>query len=223
MKNDARLMSGKNLSAPSSQHGERDARNSDATAVIAATSTASCQSESEFGGGYSSLTGSQRLGVTDLGRGEVRPSVATTFAGPNERLMACHRYSRVVRVLAVIDAMLVLFGASAFTPLILMIWGPIAGYLSSNFKLRASYTFLFYYGLRVAWDIGWLLSGGITWIVVWVFLFTDVAALGLVYFYLALLRRCTEAEREQLRNPNTAWASAFFPLTVSGSPSREAL
>lgn len=42
-------------------------------------------------------------------------------------------------------------------------WGPIAGYLSSNFQLRATYTFLFYYGLRVIWDIGWLLSGGITW------------------------------------------------------------
>ena len=44
-----------------------------------------------------------------------------------------------------------------------MIWGPIAGYLSSNFKLSAAYTFLFYYGLRISWDIGWLLSGGITW------------------------------------------------------------
>lgn len=44
-----------------------------------------------------------------------------------------------------------------------MIWGPIAGYVSSNFKLNAAYTFLFYYALRISWDIGWLLSGGITW------------------------------------------------------------
>jgi len=29
--------------------------------------------------------------------------------------------------------------------------------------MRAAYTFLFYYGMRISWDIGWLLSGGITW------------------------------------------------------------
>lgn len=57
-----------------------------------------------------------------------------------------------------------------------------------------------------------------TRVLVWVLLFTDVAALGLVYFYLALLRRCTGAEVEQLRDTNTVWASAFFPLTVSGTP-----
>lgn len=48
-------------------------------------------------------------------------------------------------------------------PLILMLWGPIAGYVSSTFRLRATYAFLFYYSLRVSWDMGWLLSGGITW------------------------------------------------------------
>lgn len=46
----------------------------------------------------------------------------------------------------------------------------------------------------------------------WVFLFADAVALVLVYFYLALLRRCTAAEMAQLRDPNTAWASAFFPV-----------
>lgn len=34
---------------------------------------------------------------------------------PSERLLACHRYSRAVRVLAVLDAVVVLYGASAFT------------------------------------------------------------------------------------------------------------
>lgn len=49
-------------------------------------------------------------------------------------------------------------------------------------------------------------------IVVWVFLFTDVAASGLVYFYLGVLRRCTAAEVEQLRDPNT-----IFPLFSPGT------
>eukprot|EP00904_Undaria_pinnatifida_P011478 jgi/Undpi1/7460/HiC_scaffold_22.g09933.m1 len=112
----------------------------------------------------------------------------------SEKLLACHKYSRAVRVLAVLDAVVVLYGASAFTPLILMIWGPIAGYVSSTFRLRAANAFLFYYGLRVCWDIGWLLSGGITWIVVWVFLVTNAAASGLVYLYVVLLRKCTPSE-----------------------------
>lgn len=51
--------------------------------------------------------------------------------------------------------------------------------------------------------------------VIWVFLFTDVAASGLVYFYLGVLRRCTAAEVEQLRDPHTA-----FPLFVSSSSTR---
>ncbi|CAM9177214.1 unnamed protein product [Laminaria digitata] len=131
--------------------------------------------------------------------------------------MACHQYSRAVRVLAVLDAVVVLYGASAFTPLVLMLWGPIAGYVSSTFRLKAANAFLFYYGLRVCWDIGWLLSGGITWVVVWIFLVTDAAASGLVYLYLVMLRKCTPSEIAQLRDPNASWASAFFPFTSSGT------
>lgn len=56
-------------------------------------------------------------------------------------------------------------------------------------------------------------------IVVWVFLFTDVAASGLVYFYLGLLRGCTPAEVERLRDPSTALATSFFPLFVSRTQS----
>eukprot|EP00752_Nemacystus_decipiens_P002482 g2334.t2 len=173
--------------------------------VTTATSTSSYQSGGEYGGGgYSSLASAEYRGngliplePTDPSQDHdrVQFSAPSNFPGTpgtsvtTDRLATCHRFSRIVRMLAVLDAVVVLCGASAFTPLILMIWGPIAGYLSSNFKLNAAYTFLFYYGLRISWDIGWLLSGGITWIVVWVFLFTDVVASGLVYFYQGALRR----------------------------------
>lgn len=56
-------------------------------------------------------------------------------------------------------------------------------------------------------------------IVVWVFLVTDGAASGLVYVYLRLLRKCTPAEVEQLRDPDTPWQSGFFPLAVPVTPS----
>ena len=48
--------------------------------------------------------------------------------------------------------------------------------------------------------------------VIWVFLFTDVASSGLVYFYLGVLRRCSAADVEQLRDPHTV-----FPLFSSGT------
>ncbi|CAM9995429.1 unnamed protein product [Ectocarpus fasciculatus] len=216
-----------NLSAARCQHDEMD---EDHSTVTATASTSSYQS----GGSYSSVADSHHYRQAGMG-----PAPAERFApsqdhagvqfsptapsfpgtpGPSESLMACHRYSRVVRVLAILDAIVVLCGASAFTPLILMIWGPIAGYLASNFRLRAAFTFLFYYGLRISWDIGWILSGGIEWVVVWVFLFTDIAASGLVYFFVVLLCRCSRAEVEHLRDPNTAWASAFFPLSVGATP-----
>eukprot|EP00903_Cladosiphon_okamuranus_P019718 g18120.t1 len=160
-------------------------------------------SSSSYQSGYSSLAGNEYRGnglnplertVPSQDREGVQFSAPINFQGAQgapgttERLATCHRYSRIVRMLAVLDAVVVLCGASAFTPLILMIWGPIAGYLSSNFKLSAAYTFLFYYALRISWDIGWLLSGGVTWVVVWVFLFTDIVASGLVYFYQGVLR-----------------------------------
>lgn len=52
-------------------------------------------------------------------------------------------------------------------------------------------------------------------VVVWVFLFTDVAASGLVYFYLGVLRGCTAAEVEQLRDPNTSFP--LFSSSASGT------
>lgn len=130
--------------------------------------------------------------------------------------MECLQYSRAVRVLAVLSAVVLIYGASAFNlrPLILMLWGPIAGYVASTFKLRATYAFLFFYSLRVSWDMGWLISGGENWIVVWVFLFTDAASLGLVCLYARVLRMCTSADLQRLRGPQTLWRSGFFPLNT---------
>ncbi|CAM9531389.1 unnamed protein product [Choristocarpus tenellus] len=135
--------------------------------------------------------------------------VSSVFVGGHEReLFSCHRLSKALRIIAILDAIVVLGGSFFFLPLILMMWGPISGYLASSFQLRATKAFLFYYLLRVGWDIGWLVSGSITSLPVWIFLIVDMIVLRIIYLYFRILNKCTPSEVEQMRDPRSLWGVA---------------
>ena len=128
------------------------------------------------------------------------------FGAHEQRLLDTFSLGRGIRVLAMIDAIILLINAFFSLIFLIVFWGPVCGYLAgTRYNIQYGYAYAGYYVLRIIADIA-LISLGAWWFIL--SLIVDVIIIRYVLLYCQLLRRCSPADVQQLSQPNSIWTQS---------------
>lgn len=156
--------------------------------------------------GYAPMANYDEPGTIPVYGTAAVPSPVMVFGAHEQRLLDTYSLGRGIRVLAVVDAIILIINIIFSWLFLIVIWGPVCGYLAgSQYKLHFGYVYVAYYFLRIAGDIA-LCALGAWWFII--ALIVDMIILRYVLLYCQLLRRCTEADIEQLTRPGSIWSQS---------------
>jgi hypothetical protein len=153
--------------------------------------------------GYTAVANYEEPGTVPVYGTAVVGGPALVFGAHEQRLMDTYALGRGIRVLAVLDAIILLINM-IFNPFfLLVIWGPVCGYLAgTRYQLQFAYAYVGYYLLRIAGDIA-LCALGAWWFVI--ALIIDLIILRYVLLFCTMLKKCSGADIEQLTQPESIW------------------
>jgi hypothetical protein len=134
---------------------------------------------------------------------------ADLFIGvPEHKLLDTYSLSRAIRILAILDGCILLFlGCFGNIIWFLFIWGPGCGYLGAiKFDVRYIYVYIFYYVLRTAVDLAFVIMWRYLWLI-----FAAITDLILLYFvslFASKLNSLSYSDISQLQHPYIVWDQA---------------
>ncbi|CAM9604400.1 unnamed protein product [Ectocarpus sp. 12 AP-2014] len=134
--------------------------------------------------------------------------VAGSMAPHEAKLVEASSLAKTIRLLAVLDGLILVINCGYFPVLLLLLlWGPLSGWMAgTKYSTAWTYAYCCYYLLRLSTYLSYVFEGYIWFI----FLFAlSLYIARVIWRFAKVLDTLSPAEIEQLRNPTAVWSGQY--------------